>query len=192
MIRVLTRVKFTGPFFIHQVFHLAGAFLAANLLDPRFQGKTLSAERKREAVHWVQAQVKLRYPRDVEEGGAALTRYLADGLPMEFFQGTSPPVFRVLVCVFLLRSYAEPVGACCMHPRLLSNNVCNLRLQANGHRGNVSGYLCCRSPKHYFYRPGEAVLDKQVGTVKVAERLVHGECKHVEFLCTGAPSRLLL
>ena len=47
-------------------------------------------------------------------------------------------------------------------------------------------------PKLCFYRPREAVLDKQVGTVKVAERLVHGECKHVEFLCTGAPSRLLL
>ena len=67
-----------------------GAFFAANLMDPRYNGKLLSAAQKRQAVEFIRKQVAMRYPESSDACVAGLMKLLAEGHPLPFIPNTKP------------------------------------------------------------------------------------------------------
>ena len=65
----------------------SGSF-AANLLDPRYLGKNLSSAEKQAGLRFLLQEATLRFPASADVVGAALTKFLADGLPTPCTRGT--------------------------------------------------------------------------------------------------------
>ena len=68
----------------------SGAFLAANILDPRHQGKKLSQAQLRSGVSFIEEQLALRFPELAASLKGAMNHLLAEGLPHNYDEGTSP------------------------------------------------------------------------------------------------------
>lgn len=72
-----------------EVIFASGAFFAANLLDPRFQGKQLNPGQKKVGLHFLDEQVQLRTPAASDAVGSSITKLLSDGLPTPFHNGAT-------------------------------------------------------------------------------------------------------
>ena len=137
----------------------SGAFLAANLLDPRFLGKKLSMQQRRDAVQWMQSQFQLRYPANKDELGACLTVFLSDGLPTPFFGGSTPSQWWAACTA--QGYFTKPEWFPLLFPEnTLHTTVCGIGMQVDGKCCHISRYVkfsSCTLHVPLLCRVGEAV-----------------------------------
>ena len=68
----------------------SGSFFAANLMDPRYNGKLLNATQTRKAIEFITRQLGLRYPETKDQCVAGLMKFVANGPPLPFTSDTKP------------------------------------------------------------------------------------------------------
>ena len=68
----------------------SGSFFAANLMDPRYNGKLLIASQTRRAVEFITKQIGMRYPKTKDQCVAGLMKFVADGPLLPFTPDTKP------------------------------------------------------------------------------------------------------